>query len=210
VRQYSSASSSLTGSTGPATRTWRCAGTSQCRTAAARGLAASSAPLSLPQSVKKASPAAGRAAPPGGPREPRRRWQSRWSRPPASAAPPREPRPATRTADAAGHRPGLQHPPAQSRAPGTVSDNPRSGRHVAAWRPGVGADAGKADEGALAHREAVRQPQAIRRPSIPPCHPHATHSRLPARPPSSRPAAHQANRPDSAEDSTPSNGVWRT
>jgi hypothetical protein len=31
----------------PATRTWRCTGTSQCSTAAARGFAASSAPLSL-------------------------------------------------------------------------------------------------------------------------------------------------------------------
>ena len=56
VLQYWSASSSLNCSTGPATRTWRCAGTSQCSTAAARGLAASSAPLSLSQSVKKASP----------------------------------------------------------------------------------------------------------------------------------------------------------
>jgi len=44
------------GSAGPATRTWRCAGTSQCSTAAARGFAASSAPLSLSQSVKKTSP----------------------------------------------------------------------------------------------------------------------------------------------------------
>jgi hypothetical protein len=56
VLQYSSASSSPTRSTGPATRTWRCAGTSQCSTAAARGLATSSAPLSLSQSVKKTSP----------------------------------------------------------------------------------------------------------------------------------------------------------
>ncbi len=51
VLQYSSDSSAPTRSTGPATRTWRCAGTSQCSTAAARGLAASSAPLSLSQSV---------------------------------------------------------------------------------------------------------------------------------------------------------------
>ena len=56
VLQYSSASSWLTGSVGPATRTWRWAGTSQCSTAAARGLAASSPPLSLWQSVKKTSP----------------------------------------------------------------------------------------------------------------------------------------------------------
>ena len=56
VRQYSLACSSLTGSTGPATRTWRWIGRSQCRTAAACGLAASSAPLSLVRSVKKASP----------------------------------------------------------------------------------------------------------------------------------------------------------
>ena len=56
VLQYWLALSSLTRSTGPAARTWRCAGTSQCSTAAARGLAASSPPLSLSQSVKKTSP----------------------------------------------------------------------------------------------------------------------------------------------------------
>ena len=50
------ASSPLTRSTGPATGTWRCAGTSQCSTAAARGLGASSVTLSLSQSVKKTSP----------------------------------------------------------------------------------------------------------------------------------------------------------
>jgi hypothetical protein len=54
--QYSSASSSPTRSADPATRTWRCTGTSQCSTAAARGFAARSAPFSLSQSVKKTSP----------------------------------------------------------------------------------------------------------------------------------------------------------